>query len=99
MTNEEKAREIAIKNRSSIHRLVCMRVDYNYEDCEKSAMEMAKWKDEQCNSITKCNLDTLNKILKIIDRKENNETKVEEIEVVANAGYALLKQLADKFNI
>lgn len=97
MTNEEKAKEIALNLFDD--GLFYHKYESQRQEIQSAIMKMADWKDEQCNSITKCNLDTLNIILEIIDRKENNETKVEEIEVVANAGYALLKQLADKFNI
>ena len=50
MTNEEKAKEIAHNNRINYYEGdICWgdRIKSSEEECYDSAMEMAKWKDEQ----------------------------------------------------
>lgn len=75
MTNGEKAIEIAINNRviyDSIEDGDRGYVPYieSYDECRKSALEMAEWKDAQLNEELNLITDWFNHIAQIADDKK-----------------------------
>lgn len=68
MTNEEKAQEICEKNKQ--YHVACSSME-----CYLSALEMAKWKDQQYTDEKK----ELQGLVKMLPMDETNQTIIEDL--------------------
>lgn len=78
MDNKEKAKEIALENKMTYLEMENDGGVYDvdsFDECEQSALEMAKWKDKQFNEEKK-ELLGLVKMLKV---DEHNQTIIEDL--------------------
>lgn len=70
MTNEQKARNIAI------HEMRFYGDEFDsYKECRESAIKMAEWKDEQYSE----EKNELLELVKMLPVNENNQTIVEDL--------------------
>lgn len=68
MSNEEKAQELSEKNKR--YNVVCSSME-----CYLSALEMAKWKDQQYADEKK----ELQGLVRMLPMNENNQTIIEDL--------------------